>query len=204
MLFFVVFYLNNDDPELLKYKELIPSQHLIIGPDRSPAYSWNKLAELAQYDILFLMGDDAWFETENWAIKIGKVFDQYPDKIVFAFPSVDGLKWRGGELTKDHCQHFCLHKNWINTLGYFVPPHFWHWYVDTWFRDVARLIGRHHSIEDVSVPLLVDYEDATEARKDRLCNRERDHWLWNHTQRWLHADAYALQYFIQNYREGQA
>lgn len=196
----VLFYLNDDDPELPKYKELIPSQYLIVGPDRSPAYSWNKLAELARYDILFLMGDDAWFETEDWAIKIGKVFDQYPDKIVFAFPSVDGIKWRGGALTKDHCQHFCLHKNWIRTLGYFVPPHFWHWYVDTWFRDVARLIGRHHSIEDVSVPLLVDYEDATELRKDRLCNRERDHWLWNNTQRWLHADAHALQHFIKHYR----
>jgi hypothetical protein len=196
----VLLYLNDDDPTLPQYQELISAEHLIVGPDRSPAYSWNRLAELAKYDLLFLMGDDAWFETDNWAIKVSNVFDQYPDKIVFAFPSVEGLQWKGGELTADHCPHFVVHKNWVNVLGYFVPPHFWHWYIDTWFRDIAKMIGRFHSIKDVSVPLLVDYEDVTDARKDRLSNRERDHWLWPRTQRWLHADAYALHQFIQNYK----
>lgn len=196
----ILLYINDDDSELPKYRELIDNQYLIVGPDRSPAYSWNKLAELAKYDLLFLMGDDAWFETQDWAVKIAKVFDQYPDKIVFAFPSVDGLEWRGGKLTKDHCPHFCVHKNWVRALGYFVPPHFWHWYIDTWFRDIAKMIGRFHSINNVSVPLLVDYEDATDARKDRLSNRERDHWLWSHTQRWLQADAVALHNFIKNYK----
>jgi glycosyltransferase involved in cell wall biosynthesis len=202
----ILLYINDDDPKLNQYIEIIDHQHLIVGPDRSPAYSWNRLAELAKHDILFLMGDDAWFETENWAIEIVKVFDQYPDKIVFAFPSVEGLEWRGGRLTADHCPHFCLHKNWINTLGYFIPPHFWHWYIDTWFRDIAKMIGRFHGIKHVSVPLLVDYEDETDSRKDRLSNRERDHWLWAHTQRWLHADAYALQQEINkhalNYKKG--
>jgi hypothetical protein len=195
----VLLYINDDDPKLDQYIELIDRQHLVIGPDRSPAYSWNKLAELAQYDIFFLMGDDAWFETENWAVKIADVFDQYPDKLVFAFPSVDGLPWRGGTLTADHCPHFCVHRNWVNTLGYFVPPQFWHWYIDTWFRDIAKMIGRFHPIKHVSVPLLVDFEDETDSRKDRLSNRERDHWLWPHTQRWLHADAYALQQQINKH-----
>lgn len=188
----ILIYLNDDDPKLNQYQSLINPEYLLIGPDRSPAFSWNKLAEMAKYDLLFLMGDDAWFETENWALKIHDVFDLYPDKLVFAFPSVDGLEWRGGKLTPDHCPHFILHKNWINTLGYFLPPQFWHWYIDTWHREIAKLVGRYHPIKNVSVPLLVDFEDETDARKDRLCNRERDHWLWNHTQRWLHADANAI------------
>lgn len=192
----VLIYINQDDPLFNHYRSLIDKKHLRWGPDRSPAYSWNKLAEEAKFDILCLMGDDAWFETQDWALKTVATFDQYPDKIVFAFPSVEGLEWRGGKLTADHCPHFFLHKNWINTLGYFVPPHFWHWYIDTWFRDVAKMIGRFHPMKDVSIPLLVDYEDATDARKDRLSNRERDHWLWPHTQRWLHADAWALQQAI--------
>jgi hypothetical protein len=194
----VLLYINLDDPALDRYRELIDVKHLRIGPDRSPAYSWNKLADEARYEILCLMGDDAWFETPNWALKTVATFDQYPDKIVFAFPSVEGLEWRGGKLSADHCPHFFVHKNWVNTLGYFVPPHFWHWYIDTWFRDIAKMIGRFHPMKDVSVPLLVDYEDATDSRKDRLSNRERDHWLWPRTQRWLHADAYALQHFINN------
>jgi len=196
----ILIYLNDDDPELDNYRALIDNQYLIVGPDRSPAYSWNRLAEVARYDLLFLMGDDAWFETDNWALKISAVFDQYPDKIVFAFPSVDGLEWRGGQLTKDHCPHFVVHKNWVRVLGYFVPPQFWHWYIDTWFRDIAKAIGRFRSIDDVKVPLLVDFEDATDARKDRLSNRERDHWLWKRTQRWLHADIAALNQYIKNYK----
>jgi len=196
----VLLYLNDDDPELDAYKQLIDAEHLIVGPDRSPAYSWNRLAELAKYDYLFLMGDDAWFETPDWDSKLIKAFDPYPDKIAMVFPSVDGLEWRGGKLTADHCPHFCLHKNWVRTLGYFVPPHFWHWYIDTWFRDIAKALGRFCPVKDVSVPLLVDYEDTTDARKDRLSNRERDHWLWPRTQRWLQADAQALYNFIIRYK----
>lgn len=194
----ILIYLNDDDPKLADYYRLIDNRYLITGPDRSPVYSWNRLAEQAKYDILFLMGDDAWFETPNWAIKLAQVFEQYPDRIAFVYPSVAGLKWAGGELTADHCPHFCLHKNWVRTVGYFVPPHFWHWYCDTWVREIAKRIGRIHRVEDVSVPLLVDFPDETEARKDRLSNRERDHWLWPHTQRWLQSDAEALLRFINN------
>jgi hypothetical protein len=196
----VLLYINDDDPELEKYQTLINSKHIIVGPDRSPAYSWNKLAELAKYEYYFLMGDDAWFETQDWDLKLIQAFDQYPDKIAMVFPSVDGLEWRGGKLTADHCPHFCLHRNWLRILGYFVPPHFWHWYIDTWFRDIAKALGRFHAVKDVSVPLLVDFEDATDARKDRLSNRERDHWLWPRTQRWLQSDAQALYNFIQQYK----
>ena len=37
-------YLNDDDPELPRYIELIDSKHYSIGPDRSTGYSWNLLA----------------------------------------------------------------------------------------------------------------------------------------------------------------
>jgi hypothetical protein len=73
----VLFYINDDDTKLPEYLNLISREHLIVGPDRSPAYSWNKLAESAQYDILMLQGDDAWFETDNWAVKVKEAFDQF-------------------------------------------------------------------------------------------------------------------------------
>lgn len=197
----VLFYLNDDDPKLQEYFNLIPRNHIIVGPDRSPCYSWNKLAELAQHDILMLQGDDAWFETENWALKVKQAFDQYEDKIVFVYPDLNGYPWQGGKLTSDHCPHFFLHKNWVKTVGYFVPPHFWHWYVDTWWRDVAKIINRRHIIQDLRIPLLVDFADDTDSRKDKLSNRERDHWLWNHSQRWLHNDALTLLNAINKFKQ---
>lgn len=197
----ILIYANIDDPKIDQYVESIDPQHLIIGPDQSPVYSWNLLAERARYDLLFLMGDDAWFETQDWVPKIVNIFDQYPDKIAFVYPSMEGHRWAKGVLTADHCPHFILHKNWVNTLGYFVPPHFWHWYVDTWYREVAKKIGRLHRTTDIVVPTHVDLEDDTGNRKDRLSNRERDHWLWRQTnKRWLQNDAMSLQQFINMYK----
>lgn len=197
----VLFYLNDDDPKLPQYLDLISKNHIVIGPDRSPCYSWNKLAEMAQYDILMLQGDDAWFETENWTLKVKQVFDQYEDKLVFVYPDLNGYPWQGGKLTSDHCPHFFLHKNWVRTVGYFVPPQFWHWYVDTWWRDVAKMINRRHIIQDLRIPLLVDFADDTDNRKDKLSNRERDHWLWKHSQRWLHNDALTLLNAINKFKQ---
>ena len=189
----ILFYLNDDDPELDKYKDLIPSHHYQIGPDRSPAYSWNKLSEQCRGDILFLMGDDATFETPNWVEKVERAFDQFPDKIACVYPYVPGIK-------KINNPHFCVHRNWIKALGYFVPPHFCHWYVDTWTRTLAREIRRYVCLEDFPLPIILNPADSTVERKDRLSLRERDHWLWEVTARHRDADVQALKRFIEDYK----
>jgi hypothetical protein len=93
-----------------------------------------------------------------------------------------------------------LHKNWINTLGYFLPPHFYHWYVDTWTRDLAIKINRYIRLDDFPLPIVLDPADDTVARKDRLNLRERDHWLWKVTERHRDADVSALKKFIENFK----
>ena len=196
----IILYLNDDDPKLQKYFELIDRKHITVGPDRSPIYSWNIMAQQAKHEYLFLVGHDGWFETQDWDIKILKYFEPYPDKIAFVYPSVDGLAWDGGFLTKDHCPHFCIHKNWVRALGYFLPPHFHHWYVDTWYRDIAKQLGRYIEVTDVKTPLIVDMKDELWDRKDKFCNREKDHWLWARTQRWLQSDTQALYNFMTQYK----
>ena len=37
----VKFYLNDNDPTIEKYKELLPSDCYLIGPDQSSCFSWN-------------------------------------------------------------------------------------------------------------------------------------------------------------------
>lgn len=189
----VIIYLNDDDPKLEEYKKIIPEQYYKVGPDRSPVYSWNKLAEECSGDILFLMGDDAYFETLNWVEKIERAFDHFPDKIACVYPYVPGIK-------KVNNPHFCVHRNWIKALGYFIPPHFWHWYVDTWTRSVAKKIHRYVCLEDFPLPIILDPKDETTARADRLSLRERDHWMWKVTQRHLEADIQSLQKFIREFR----
>ena len=185
-------YLNSDDPELPRYQELIDSKYYSVGLDRSPCYSWNLLAESAKYDILFLIGDDAEFVTQHWDLKIINKFNQYPDKIACVYPL-------NGAVSKNKNPHFCLHKNWVKLLGYFVPPQFWHWYVDTWTAKIAQQLNRYCLVEDVLVQIQTKIHDDTEFRTSNFCNRERDHWLWKNTQRYLDADVEILKKFIKDY-----
>lgn len=189
----IILYLNEDDPKLEEYKRLIDAQYYQVGPDRSPCYSWNKLAEQAQGDILFLMGDDATFGTNNWVSIIESAFNQFPDKIACVYPYVPGLK-------KANNPHFCVHRNWVKALGYFVPPQFWHWYVDTWTRHLAKRIKRYICLDQFPLPIILDPADETVARADRLSLRERDHWMWEATARHREADVEALNKFIRDYK----
>ena len=188
----IKFFLNNDDPYLEEYKSFLDPEQYTIGPNQSTSYSWNLMAEDAKHDILFLVGDDAQFDTDLWGIKVLEAFDKYPDKIVCVYP-------RAPTVSKYKSPHFCLHKNWVRALGYFLPPHFHHWYVDTWIIDVAQRINRHH--------LIPEFEVSIESVKDQVSSayhnswmKEKDKWLWENTQRYRDSDVETLEKFIKKFK----
>ena len=187
----IKFYLNFDDPLLDKYIEFLPKNEYINGPNQSTCYSWNLMAESATYDILFLVGDDVQFETENWGLKILNAFNLYEDKIACVYP-------RAPSVSSKKNPHFCLHKNWINATGYFLPPHFYHWYVDTWIGYVARSISRFHLITDFELPIEKIRDEVTSAYHNSWM-KERDEWMWDKTARHREADVECLRLFISNY-----
>ena len=43
---------------------------------------------------------------------------------------------------KNFLTHGFLHRNWVETVGYFVPPYFSSDFNDTWLNEVADMIGR--------------------------------------------------------------
>lgn len=185
-------YLNNDDPLLNQYTDSIDPSWYTIGPNQSTSYSWNLMAESAKNDILFLVGDDCKFITQGWGQMVLNAFDQYPDKIVCVYP-------RAPSVSKYKSPHFCLHKNWINTLGYFLPPHFYHWYVDTWILEIAQSIGRHHLIPDFELPI--------ETVKDKVTTdyhsswmKQKDDWMWSRTKRHRDSDRDALLNYISQFK----
>jgi len=198
----ILLYLNNDDPALDEYKNIINNRHILVGNDRSPNYTWNKLSEIATHDIMFLVSDDAWFETQSWDHEVIKVFNEYPDRIAFVFPSIDNLPWKTGIAPVDSCPHYFLHKNWIKAVGYFTPPQFWHWFSDLYWKKCALSIGRFRKMTNIHIPCQLELVDETEKRKDIFSNRERDIWLWTHSSidRLIKNDVIALQDFINNYR----
>ena len=40
----ILFYLNDDDPKLAQYKDLLDKKYYTVGPNQSTCYSWNILA----------------------------------------------------------------------------------------------------------------------------------------------------------------
>ena len=191
----ILLYLNEDDPKLKEYKILIDSKYYSIGPDRSPGYSWNLLAQQAKYDIIFLMGDDAYNITDNWGEIVLKTFDLYKDKIVMVVPDIKRIS------KKEFCPHFLLHKNWIKTLGYFIPPHFHQHYVDSWTREVEKALNRYVLLKNFVVPIEMEVGDNTDKRYKKTWLIERDGWLNGVTSRWKENDIQTLKKLIEGYKE---
>jgi hypothetical protein len=101
---------------------------------------WNEVYKLADADIVMHCGDDIIFRTLAWDVTVRNKFDEYPDKIAFVH-GFDGLQHQS------FGTHGFLHRNWVTTVGYFVPPYFSSDYNDTWLNNVADMIGRNCYVE---------------------------------------------------------
>ena len=204
-----LFYLNDDDPTLEEYRDIIDQKHYTIGPNQSTCFSWNLMCDKAQHDVVMLMGDDVQVNTPNWDQLIVDEINRYDDKILMVVPSdgrVKGTKELGNETKLWHdnklpAAHFAVHKNWTNTLGFLAPVYFWHWHVDSYTQKVARKLNRClylPSVEFKAKKIMED--DAGNQIRKNLNIRERDKFVWTKVRgRTLSADISALRNFIESF-----
>ena len=203
-----LFYLNDDDPKLEEYKDLLDEKHYTIGPNQSTCFSWNLMCEKAQHDIVMLMGDDVQVLTEHWDTMIAEQINKYSDKILMVVPS-DGREKTAGKLGNEvklwpdeplGAAHFAVHKNWTNTLGYLAPIFFWHWHVDSYTQKVARKLNRClylPTVEFKAKKILND--DAGKQIRKNLNINLRDNYVWTKVRdRHLLNDVNALKKFIKD------
>lgn len=204
-------YLNDDDTRLERYKELIKEKYYTIGPNQSPAYSWNLLAEQAKHDILFLAGDDIMFKTPNWDVKIKECFDVYEDRICMVVPWDGKTKDWQKELPNQPrvhvpqgirigSPHFAVHRNWQKALGYFVPPFFWHFYVDTYTQKVANHLDRLIFLPEVQVKAKKIFDDTANNVRKFLNIHNREDYVWSKVRdRHVKLDVEELKKFIDTF-----
>jgi len=203
-----LFYLNEDDTTLEKYKDLLDEKHYTVGPNQSTCYSWNLMARKAKHDIVMLMGDDVQIQTQGWDNIIVNEFNRYQDRILMVVPSDGRMKgtlkynmdkpnlWSDKPLP---AAHFAVHKNWINTLGYLAPPFFWHWHVDSYTQKVARKLGRCLYLPTVVFKAKKMFDDTGEQVRTHLNINNRDNFVWDKVkQRHLNTDIKALQDIIKD------
>ncbi len=201
-----LFYLNQDDPALEEYKDLINEKHWHVGPNQSTCFSWNQMAKLANNEIVMLMGDDVQVQTQDWDEKIKEQFDKYNDKILMVVPSDGRAKgnarfdenkptlWPDSNLP---AAHFAVHKNWINALGYLAPPFFWHFYVDTYTQKVARKLNRCLFLPTVVFKAKKLFDDTATRVRSYMNIVKRDDAVWELVRtRHLQADISKLKEVI--------
>ena len=201
-----LFYLNDDDPTIGQYKDLLDKKYYTVGPHQSTCYSWNLLGARASNDIVMLMGDDVQVQTKNWDQLIADEFNNYEDKILMVVP-FDGRTKGLGETVKLWADaplgaaHFAVHKNWIETLGYLAPPFFWHWYVDSYTQKVARKLNRCLYLPTVEFKAKkIVHDDTAKQVRGNLNINNRDNYVWNKVnERHLMADVKQLEKFISTF-----
>ena len=138
----LIFYIDNDDTKSIEmYKTLGDNVNAVIGERGNGNLSemWNKCYDQSKADIVMHCGDDIRFRTKNWDTTVLSKFNEYTDKIVLVYGN-DGIRH------DDLATHGFLHKNWIKTIGYFLPPYFASDMNDYWLTTVARNIGRLQKI----------------------------------------------------------
>jgi glycosyltransferase involved in cell wall biosynthesis len=167
----VIVRLDDDDPKLTEYLDSPPKNTTMFTGKRDVLSKyWNECYERAKGNILMHAGDDIIFRTKDWDTMVIKEFEMYPDNIVFVYGN-DGSAHNGNFGT-----HGFIHRDWAETVGYFVPPYFSSDYNDTWLNDVAKMIGRHVHLDFLTEHMHPDLNKAELdlTHKERIARHKRD------------------------------
>lgn len=185
-----VSYHDKDDESKYEY---VGNHKEVIG-DRLYNYSqmWNECQKVAEGPLYLYQADDIFFETKGWDVKVKQVFESYEDKIVFV-------------CFNDHRHHsndaciFCVHKNWVDTLGYLTPPYFSSHLPDNWVNDIAKGVGRRVRLGDVFIRHHWISDDETHISYVKRRADDPPWEIYNKTKRERKRDIQKLKDFIKNY-----
>jgi hypothetical protein len=198
----IVFYIDDDDSASIgKFGDIGFDKRIkaVIGDRILLSNMWNECYKQATGPYYQHCCDEIVFRTEGWDTTILQHFDEYPDKILFVHGR-DGLQ--NGRIGT----HGFLHKNWVETVGYFVPPYFSCDYNDTWLTFVADALKRRIYLPGLFVEHM--HPDTGKAEIDdthfeRLARGHRDniHELFHNLIGERQVDANKLRQFIADFKE---
>jgi hypothetical protein len=124
-------------------------------------------------------------------------FEQFPDRIVLVYG-------RDGIHDRNLATHGFLHRRWVDTVGYFVPPLFASDFNDTWLDEVARAVGRRQYVPEVYYEHLhpaVGKAPMDRTHQERLQRHVRENCdqIWRDTAGLRKLDADKLRAAIEEY-----
>lgn len=155
-------------------------------------HKWNTLAQAALEDknnkLFMLAADDIIFETPGWD---GALLDHYnalENKIhVYAL---------GDSRDPDGTPHPIVSREYMEAMGYFLPPLFLHWFVDTWTVAIGKSSGTFTHFRDFKVthdkPSDQGQPDETHLGIRRMGWHERDTYVNATCQHFLESEKIRL------------
>jgi hypothetical protein len=185
-----VSYHDKDDTSIYEY---VGNHKEVVG-DRLYKYAqmWNECQKVAKGELYLYTADDILFLTKGWDKQIKDAFAKSKDKILF-------VHFNDRRDSPNHACIFCVHKNWVDAVGYLVPPYFSSHLLDTWVNNVAKTIERRFYLEDVIISH--DYIDTDDTHKDYVKRHSEDPpWkIYKEKKEERLRDIKLLQEFISNY-----
>lgn len=189
---YVSIYLSIAVEEIEEYRQSISklkkSENIMIkimaSKESTTCYKWNMLAAHAlQGDAKLLMvgSDDMYFADNGWDLALSDHYEGLDNKI-HVYHLQDSRDENG-------TPHPIVTRDYVDRMGYFVPPIFLHWYVDTWTVEIAKHnncfthLKEHSLVHDK--PSDKGEPDETHSRIRQWGWKERDDFVHSSCQRFL-------------------
>lgn len=191
-----VFYVDRDDASSLDTIAHYGGK-VIVGDRVVLSEMWNRCAERATHDVMMHCGDDIVFRSDHWDSIVLNEFEQVPDKILLVYG-------RDGFQDEKLGTHSFIHRNWVDTVGYFVPPYFSSDYNDTWLNEVAVALGRRKYVPEIYTEHMhpaAGKGTLDITHQERLARHTRDNVenIYASKQDERYADVKKLQAFIAGF-----
>lgn len=150
----VCIYLDEDDIDTIKEVEKMNIYSFTLkhcigkeGEHKKNMCGWNEaLNRIATGSIIALFADDFRIRCNNFDEIVYNTFKLFSDKIICLYGD-DGFVSKNLKIATFHF----IHRNWINALPYWLPPHYSVDYVDTHIGDIADIINRKIYVDELKI-----------------------------------------------------
>lgn len=189
----IIIYLGIDNIDEYREAAHMGNERVTVSriqlPDGMPtAHKWNLLAEMAMrhpHKRLFMLGsDDIVFSTPLWDRAL---IDDYK-----GFNRGAHVYHFQDSRDADGTPHPIVTREYIEAMGYFVPPIFLHWFVDAWTVAIARANDCFSHFKDFLLlhdkPSDFGQADETHTKIRAMGWHERDKWVAQHCSHFLNIE----------------
>lgn len=160
----ILFYTQEGDDKEKDYPGCGHNVTAILGFDWPTVMTWNYLSHPSRTkaSLLMLASDDMIFATPGWDKALLDHYNALENKI-HVYHLQDSRDVEG-------TPHPIVTREYIHAMGYFMPPIFLHWFVDTWTREIGKANGVFSHLKEFE---LIHDKPSDKGQADETHNRIR-------------------------------